>query len=210
MKYVLVAPVGDSIDSIYLGVREFQIERIVLVTPNEFLDKSNKVKVDLEKFKIPVDIREVENKGWEAMFARLSHIKDIYTGKEILVQVSTGDRDTQCAATSAAFVNGFKAFSVVHDEVMLLPVLKFSYYKLLTDKKLKILKSLQDKKECCSSLDELSKKIEMSLPLISYHVNGTLKSDGLKQLGLVEVVSKRGKVDISLTTLGKMLVKGHV
>jgi DNA-binding transcriptional ArsR family regulator len=210
MKYVLVAPVGDNIDTLYLGVREFQIERIVLITPVELMTQSKVIKKDLEKFKIPVDIREIEKNGWEDMFSELSQIKEIYVGKEILIQVSTGDRDTQCAATSAAFVNGFKAFSVVDDEIMLLPVLKFSYYKLLTDRKLKILNSLRNKKECCSSLEELSKKISMSLPLISYHVNGTLKSEGLKQLGLVEVMNKKGKVDISLTTLGKMLVKGHV
>ena len=70
MKYVLVAPVGDSIDSIYLGVREFQIERIVLVTPNEFLDKSNKVKVDLEN--------EISDKRKENMKnALVAHIQSL-------------------------------------------------------------------------------------------------------------------------------------
>ena len=60
------------------------------------------------------------------------------------------------------------------------------------------------------SLDELSKRTGMSLPLISYHINGNLKSEGLKDLGLVETTEHKGKVNISLSVLGKMLIRGHV
>lgn len=93
---------------------------------------------------------------------------------------------------------------------MLLPVLKFSYYRLLSDKKLKILQVLAQDKTCCQSLDELGKRSKMSLPLISYHVNGNLKSEGLVSLGLVETSERDGKVAISLTMLGRLLVKGYV
>lgn len=92
---------------------------------------------------------------------------------------------------------------------MLLPVLKFSYYRLLTDKKMSILKTLS-KPNCCVSLEDLSKKTEMSLPLISYHINGNLKSEGLKEMGLVEAEEKRGKVEVKLSTLGKMLIGGYI
>ena len=92
----------------------------------------------------------------------------------------------------------------------MLPVLKFSYYKLLTDKKMELLQLLYRKKDCCSSLEELSKKAKMSLPLISYHINGNLKSEGLKSLGLVETAEKKGKVDVKLSMLGRMLVRGYI
>ena len=42
----------------------------------------------------------------------------------------------------------------------------------------------------------------MSLPLVSYHINGNLKSDGLKELGLVAADELKGKIKISLTLLG--------
>ena len=57
-------------------------------------------------------------------------------------------------------------FGVDGDEAMLLPVLRFSYYKILTDRKLEILRVLFGNPQCCASLEELSKKTGMSLPLI--------------------------------------------
>ena len=60
----------------------------------------------------------------------IASIKEIEKEKKILVNTATGDRLTTCAATSAAFVNGLKAFGVDKDGVFMLPVLKFSYYKL--------------------------------------------------------------------------------
>jgi len=92
---------------------------------------------------------------------------------------------------------------------MMLTVLKFSYYNILTDKKMEILKLLK-KPDCCSSLEELSKKSKMSLPLISYHINGNLKSDGLKELGLVDTTEEKGRIAVKLSTLGKLLVKGYI
>src|SRR3989338_5587657 len=129
--------------------------------------------------------------------------------KNILINTATGDRSTTCAATSAAFVNGLKAFSVDNGMAMLLPVLKFSYYKLLTDKKIGILKMLS-KPDCCMSLEELSKKTKMSLHLISYHINGNLKSEGLKKMGLAETNEMRGRLEIKLSMLGRMLLNGYV
>ena len=66
------------------------------------------------------------------------------------------------------------------------------------------------KNKCCASLDELSKKTKMSLPLVSYHINGNLKSEGLKELGLVETSGKKRKVEINLTRLGKLLIEGYI
>ena len=57
---------------------------------------------------------------------------------------------------------------------------------------------------------ELSKKMNMSLPLVSYHINGNLKTDGLKKMGLVDIKEKRGRMNVTLSTLGKLIVKGYV
>jgi DNA-binding transcriptional ArsR family regulator len=208
-KYIVVAPVGDFMEALYVGIREFPTERIILITPKELISEANKAKNDLEKFKIPVRIVQISGNIWEETFKAISDIKQMEKDNEIIINVATGNRDTRCAATSAAFVNGLKAFSVSGNDVMLLPVLKFSYYKLLTDKKMEILKVLY-KKDCCSSMDELSKRVKMSLPLISYHINGNLKSDGLKEMGLVETKEVKGKVDIQLSVLGKLLIKGYI
>ncbi|MEM4244904.1 MAG: DUF6293 family protein [Candidatus Nanoarchaeia archaeon] len=213
MGKVVIAPVGENINALFQGIKEFPTERIILVTPEDKIDIAEDAKKQLEKFKIQVMIRTIKSEGesalWEEMFETVSKIRKNEPDSEILVNVTTGDRTTNCAATSAAFVNGLKAFSVGQKGVMLLPVLKFSYYKLLTDKKMEILKVL-NQPGCCLSLEELSRRTKMSLPLTSYHVNGTLKSEGLKDLGLVETKENNGRTEIHLSMLGRLLVKGYV
>jgi len=208
-KNIIIAPVGDNMDALFIGLREFPTEKIILLTPNNRLKEAEKTIKDLDRFKIPAKIIEIKGNIWEEMFRKIAEIKEIEKDRNILINTSTGDRGTTCAATSAAFVNGIKAFSVDNGMTMLLPVLKFSYYKLLTDKKMEILKMLS-KPDCCVSLEELSKRTKMSLPLISYHINGNLKSDGLKEMGLVETEEKKGRIEIKLSTLGRMLIKGYV
>lgn len=208
MKYVVIAPVSENIDSLFVGIKEFSTSRVILITPKDKLEIAKQAKKELEKFQIPTQIKQIEGNLWEEMFRVISEIKKIE--KDIIINVATGDRITRCAATSAAFVNGIKAFDVTPEGLMLLPVLKFNYYKMITDKKMQILRIIHTEEKCCASLEELSKKTKMSLPLISYHINGNLKSEGLKDLGLVKTSEKKGKVAIELTMLGRLLLKGYV
>ncbi len=207
MKHTVIAPVGDKIDALFVGIREFPTEKVILITPKNYDNDAKKVEKELKKFKIPVKSIEVDG-SWESVFKTIAEIKP---GLEnILINVATGDRHTRCAATSAAFVNGLKAFAVEGPVVQMLPVLKFSYYKMIPDKKLSILNLINEDEACCKSFEELSTKLKMSLPLISYHINGNRKSEGLVQMGLVEVREKKGRSEITLTSLGRMLIDGHV
>lgn len=208
-KSIIIAPVGDNMDALFIGLREFPTERVILLTPPERTKEAERAMQDLDRFKIPAKIMEIKGNLWEEMFRKIAEISEAEKDKKILVNTATGDRITTCAATSAAFVNGIKAFSVDNGMTMLLPVLKFSYYRMLTNKKMEILKMLS-KPDCCMSLEELSKRTKMSLPLISYHINGNLKSEGLKEMGLAETTEKKGRIEIKLSTLGKMLIKGYV
>jgi len=65
-------------------------------------------------------------------------------------------------------------------------------------------------KDCCSSLEELSQLAKMSLPLVSYYINGSSQTEGLEAMGLVDVEKVKGKIHIRLSILGRMLVKGYV
>ena len=208
-KNIIIAPVGDSPEALFIGIRDYPTERVILLSPPYNIDRSEKIKNDLERFHIPTRIMEIKGDIWEGMFQKISEIKELEKGKNLIVNASTGDRNMQCAATSAAFVNGLKAFAVMDNETMLLPVMKFSYYSILTDKKMSILKVL-DTENCCSSLEELSRKAKMSLPLISYHIHGNRKSEGLKGLGLIDINNNSNKVDVKLSMLGRLLLKGYV
>ncbi len=209
-KSIMVAPVGAYIDALYLGIRDFPTEKVYLISALGSLKEAMTARESLEKFKIPAEILQIRGNLWEETFEMIAKLKERVKDRELLVNVATGDRDMRCAATSAAFVNGLKAISVMGDETMILPVLKFSYYRLLSDRKMDIIRTLYVEKDCCASLEEMSQKMKMSLPLLSYHINGTMKTEGLKQLGLVETTEEKGRVKVTLTTLGKLLVKGYV
>jgi hypothetical protein len=207
---IIIAAVGDGIDEIFVAMREFPTEKVVLISFPEKMQKAEKAKAGLAKFKIPVEIVKIEGDVWEETFRVVNAIKKANEGKDVIVNVSSGDKITRCAMTSSSFVNGLKAFAVNGDKIGMLPILKFSYYKLITDRKMAILQTLYKETDCCASLEELSEKCGMSLPLVSYHVNGNPKSDGLKEMGLVETTDKRGRVAIKLSLMGRLLMKGYV
>lgn len=96
-------------------------------------------------------------------------------------------------------------------KVMMLPVLKFSYYRLLPERKLAILNFLKTQPDCCASLEDLAERTKMSLPLVSYHVNGNSKAEGLLTMGLIETqLGQRGKTQVMLTELGRLLAEGVI
>ncbi len=78
----------------------------------------------------------------------------------------------------------------------------------MTERKLNILKILGEHENGCF-LDFLAKKTKLSAPLLSYHLYGTTKGDGLKQFGLIDVAEQEGKVLIKINMLGRMLMKGY-
>jgi DNA-binding transcriptional ArsR family regulator len=210
MKNIIIAPVGENADSIFMGIREFHTHYLVLIADQDRKEQGERLKKDLERFKIPTVIKSLDATNlWEDLFRIVGETKKEFPDYELIMNVASGTNIMNCASTSAAFVNGIRAYGVEAEKIVLLPVLKFSYYKLITDKKMDILKLLSGK-DCCSSLEELSKKTGMSLPLVSYHINGNLKSEGLRDLGLVETIEVKGKLHIQLSTMGDLLVKGYV
>lgn len=209
-KHTLIAPVGENIDLLFRAITLFSFEKAILIVPKQKLALAESTKKELARLGVPAHIKPIEGNIWEELFRVITEIAQYEKSKLLVINVSSGDQSMQCAATSAAFVNGIKAFTVENGEPMLLPVLKFSYYTQLTEKKMQILKLLYNDPTCCMSMEQLSKRLKMSLPLLSYHINGNLKSEGLHEHGLIETTETKGKVAISLTMLGKLLIKGYI
>lgn len=205
MKYTLIVLVGEDWENLYIGIREFPIQKIILIAFPDDIQKALKARIELEKFRVPVEVIEIHGDMFEEFFKILSEIKK--REENIILNVASGDKVSACIALSAAFVNGLKAFGVKDGNLMLFPVLKFSYYRLISDKKMRILQVLQERDAL--SLEELSRAVEMSPPLISYHVHGSAKTEGLLSLGLAETAEEDTK-KVKLSTLGKLLLRGYV
>lgn len=211
MKYNIITPIGSNLESTFASVREFPTERVFLIQTDKQKEKTDELRSVLDKLKISLQLVDVKGSMLEGMFRAFAQIKAGVPEDSLLVNVSAGDNMSNCAALAAAFVNGLKAFNVLDDKVMMLPVLKFSYYRLMPERKLAIIKFLKEQPDCCSSLEDLSTRLKMSLPLCSYHINGTAKVEGLVTQGLVEVhAGPRGKSQVMLTEMGRMIAEGLV
>ena len=211
MKYNIVAPLGEDLESIYTVLRELPTEKIYLLSTGKHREKLDELKTVVDKLKIGVQVIDIKGSLLEGMFKVFAQMKTAVNQDSLLVNVSSGDNLETCAALSASYVNWLKAMAVKDDKLMMLPVLKFSYYRLLPQRKLAILKFLKDQPDCCSSLEDLAEKTKMSLPLMSYHVNGNAKAEGLITMGLADThIGPRGKTQVMLTELGKLIAEGDV
>jgi hypothetical protein len=65
--------------------------------------------------------------------------------QQVLMNVSSGDKLIGCAALSAAFINGIKAFGMDSTKTvpLLMPVLKLSYNEIISTAKIRILKTIE-------------------------------------------------------------------
>ncbi len=214
VKTLQIATFGsDGQDGIALGIRSFSVHKLALICfnsdKNRAEDFAKKIKSVLG---IPTTITIVtkENVVRDTMES-VNDILNIHAKEfdQVLLNVSSGDKLIGCAALSAAFINGIQAFGMddTHTVPLLMPVLKLSYNEIISEAKIKILKSINTAGGVVESLDQLEQISGYGKPLLSYHVQGAKDSKGLADLGLVEVEKgDRGKISARLTTLGKLLV----
>jgi len=217
MKTLQIATFGsDGQDGIALGIRSFSVHKLALICfssdKNRAEDFARKIKTVLG---VPTTITVVtkENVVRDTMES-VNEILNLHAKEfeQVLLNVSSGDKLIGCAALSAAFINGIQAFGMddTHTVPLLMPVLKLSYNEIISEAKIKILKSINTAGGVIQSLEQLEQISGYGKPLLSYHVQGAKDSKGLADLGLVEVEKgDRGKISARLTTLGKLLVSSN-
>lgn len=203
---------NDDNEYILMGIRNFPINKLALIC----FDYDNQCAEDFAKkiknvLGIPITVYTVRFKNViQDVIGRFNEI--INTNKEFgqhIVNVSSGNKLLGCAALSCAFINGIKAFGMdpFENSPILMPVLKLSYNEIVSDSKLKILKSIETAGGFVESLEQLERISGFGKPLLSYHVQGGKDAKGLASLGLLDVERKeRGKLSATVTTLGKLLI----
>ncbi|MBI2598402.1 MAG: hypothetical protein HYW50_04355 [Candidatus Diapherotrites archaeon] len=207
MKHVVIAPFEDNARTVLSGIKEFPTEKVVLLVPSHSMAKAREALKEFELVKVPVELVELDSEtDFEEVFGKIAHIKAKEKEKDLLLNLNSTHGLLSCILLSAAFVNGIKAFEIMNEKLMVFPVLKFSYYDILSDKKLLILKSLGEH-DCCDSLEDISRRLKLGPSVVNYHVYGNDKNPGLKELGIVEIERQKGKVILKVTTLGKLLLK---
>lgn len=214
LKTLQIATVGENTDVVLTGVRNFPAHKLALICLPKHKDTVNRFTLELERIlKIPIDVYVVPDRGnpLDGMLDIVANIlkKDGRDFEDIIINVAGGDKVLTCAAVSAAFINGLKAFHVMGDMPVMLPILKLSYNEIVSKAKIAILQAIDKAEGEVKSLKQLSTISGYGKPLLSHHIQGAENSRGLVKLGLVEIErGKRGRTRVKLTTLGKMLLSG--
>ena len=208
MGYIIIAPVGDNSKALFVGMKEFPTEKVILLATKEHLKEANKLSKKLEEFTIKTEIKELHDNILEETFKIFANLCSIYDSENLIVNVATGNHMTTCASLSAAYANGLKAFDVMGNMTVLLPILKLSYYQELSENKIGILKALSDKE--FEPISMIANKLKMSISLLSYHINGTGKYRGLKDHRLIETKMVDKNLYVKLSSMGSLLLKGYV
>jgi hypothetical protein len=217
MKTLQVATFGrDGQEGVASGIRNFPVHKLALICFDSDKQRADEFSIKIRNvLGIPIAISLVTKENViRDTLERVTEILNLH-GKQfqqVLMNVSSGDKLIGCAALSAAFINGIKAFGMDETGVpLLMPVLKLSYSEIISDAKIKILKAIDSVGGIIDSLEKLEQVSGYGKPLLSYHVQGAKDSKGLADLGLVEVEKgDRGKLSTKLTTLGKLLVASNV
>lgn len=202
----------DMQEGIAAGIRNFSVNKLVLLCYDSDKQKADEYARKLRNvLGMPVTMSVVSRESViRDAIERVGEILGI-EGKnfqQILMNVSCGDKLIGCAALSAAFINGIKAFAIDPTGApLLMPVIKLSYSEIISEPKLNILKAIHGVGGTIESLEQLEQASGYGKPLLSYHVMGSKEAKGLADLGLLEVdKGERGKILAKLTTVGKLLV----
>jgi len=206
---------SEGQDAIAAGIRNFPVHKLALICYESDKEKADDFSRKIRSILgLPYSIHVVSSKNViRDTLERVSEIlaKDGKNFRQVLMNVSCGDKLIGCAALSASFINGIKAFGMDESgSPLLMPILKLSYSEIISESKIKILKAIDDATGgFVESLEQLEAISGFGKPLLSYHIQGAKDSKGLADLGLLEIEKReRGKISARLTTLGKLLVMG--
>ncbi len=212
MKILQIATVGDDVDPIMVGIREYPVSKLVLVYDDH--DTENVIDLTEKLAPLKLDIERRPVKG-DLLMGILRVVGEVVMDQglqydDVIINVGSGNKIMSCAGISAAFVNGLKAIHVHDDRPIQLPVLKFSYSELVSESKLKILAALKETGGSVESLNDLSEGSGVEKSLLSYHIRGGRDSKGLEELGLLEIDrGVQGRLKISLTPMGNLMLMGR-
>lgn len=210
LKTLQIAILGGSEDAVLVGIRNFAVHRLVLVSPKDAVEATGKLARRLsDTLKLDVEIKEIKDPSVPTMLETVTDIVNDHSDDfdDFIINVGAAGKHLTCAGVTAAFVNGIKAFDVMGDQPMMLPVLKLSFTQIISDPKMEILQALERAGGKTDSLEELGKIANFGKPLLSYHIRGSEEGRGLEALGLVEVQQlKQGRLEVKLTDMGRMLL----
>lgn len=209
-KTLQIALLGGNEDAVFVGLRNFPAHKVALLTLSESKSQADLLAEKLTgTLRLSVEVIQVKDESISTMLEAVGQILKKESGNfhDFLLNVGSASKHLTSAGVTAAFVHGMKAFDVIGEQPMTLPIMQFSYTQAISKPKMEILLAIEKSGGDVESLEKLSQLASYGKPLLSYHIRGSKEGQGLADLGLVEVErGKRGRLRVKLTALGRTLL----
>ncbi|MEM3670249.1 MAG: hypothetical protein QW767_00680 [Thermoprotei archaeon] len=219
-KVLHIALYFDKLDGIKAGLRMFPASKVILL-----YDTSSQAESAVQREKtissFASQLEEVLAVNVEVIVVKsplledvLDAIKSIYYAhkeeyREIILNLTEGNKILTCSALSSAFIFGLRAFWTDGQRPYVFPIIRLGYYRAVSEAKLAILNAVQRSGGYVNSLEDLTDMTGFDKGQLSHHINGSIDSKGLVELGLLEAERmERGRLAVKLTALGKILLTG--
>ena len=210
LKTLQLAILGGDDNAVLVGLRNFPTHKVVVLAPPEFTSQADSLAGKLASMlRLPVEVVQLTDSSIVTILEQVSKVVRNESGafQDFIINVGSANKQLTCAGVTAAFVHGIKAFDVMGDQPIILPVMNFSYAQIVTQPKMEILRAIERSGGDVESLERLSAISNFGKPLLSYHIRGSGDGKGLEDLGLVEVErEKRGRLRVKLSALGRTLL----
>ena len=210
LRTLQIALLGGTEDAVFCGLRNFPAHKVALVTVRQSIEQATQLASKLgDTLKLAVEVIQIDELSVLTILDTIGQILRRESGdfQEFIINVGSANKHLTCGGVTAAFVYGIKAFDVMGDQPLILPVMKFAYAQAITHPKMQILHAIEKSGGDVESLEKLSALSNYGKPLLSYHIRGSEDGQGLEDLGLVDVErGKRGRLRVRLTSLGRTLL----
>lgn len=129
---------------------------------------------------------------------------------DVYLNVSSGSPAAGCALTTAAYLHGAKAFRLVEDQAIPLPILPYDHREAIGPAKAAILRALAAAPRSETTPRSLA-SVGLDMREVWHHLRGEPGRKGLVDLGLVEERRRFGRrTMLYLTKTGEALVQSGV
>ncbi len=195
-----IALAGGETDAVLDGFLLHPATRVILLYRESDRAHAQKLRRRFSRAGISVDLHRFEGHPYLGTLQALNEIvvDSRLTHDEIWVNVSSGCVDAGCAATTAAYLHGLKAFMVAGDAAPLMPVLPVDQRATLTDADVAVLRALGTSP---LSLARLARVAGLRTVVVRARVHGEPDHQGLVSRGLVHMpapFSVRRRIRLSL------------
>jgi hypothetical protein len=202
---ILISLVQKNNDSLYKGIERYLPREVMLVSQPHIAQTAKAVKNDLETKKVKVLLFEVKKEETQSYIEALSSLSP-KKQKSVVVNIPLERGDLAAVFTACSHMHGFSHYMFLEGRIFELPKPTGSYFDSVSEKKFRILSKISANGGSMP-FKKLAKELRFSPPLLSYHINGTYKSPGLIDLGLVKTKTVEGHFTLSTTQTAEMVLR---